>query len=200
MKLFRLVLSLILVAFLSGCLLCKVDYGDGWEADNMVGTVPVTGYTTPEERCALKHTQQAIWNVKNRDPAWHHLDPSLDRSFIFIRNPNDKTPEICEKCFFGLYDKKCADTWVDIPNVMKTTPTDPSKGYRGLSEPNIFVSRIPPVDVNNALMNLCAHEWGCHEAAFLQHGDKCTEITRVIQKEATALMSADEECSQYLGR
>jgi len=199
MKFLKSLLIIVVLMCLSGCLSCKIDYGKPWDPTDIVNGIPVIGPVTEIESCVLKHVQQAIVNVKRRYPQWAYINTQTTKPFMFIRSVNDKVPEMCEECFYGLYKKECGDTWGELPGVINIQESRPGNGFGGISLPHIMINRTPERNNFNDLMGLVAHEWGCHEAAVsYTHGELCTEITRLVQKEATGLMRSDPECSEFV--
>jgi len=193
--------SLICVAsiFISGCLLCKVDYGDPWPPTSMLGTIPVIGTVTPEEECVLQSTQDALVYIANNYPEHSNINVVSRKPFLFIRTVDDKTPKICERCMKGLYEKDCADSWGEIPDILGIPESHPGNGYGGLSIPNIMINRTPERNNINDLIGLIGHEWGCHEALQLyQHNDQCTIMSRLTISKTKEIMRANPDCSQYL--
>jgi len=198
MKLLKLLVLLSLLVF-AGCIACKVDYGDPWRATGLVHSIPVIGVVTEEENCALAYTYRALANVKAKYPRWHNIKMNDLKPVMFIRTIEDKTPEICKSCLFGLYDKDCANRWIDLPKVIGIPESRPGNGYGGLSLPHIMINRTPERSNMTDLLGLLSHEYGCHECAGIyEHNEDCKTIDRLVRNEARRLMSFNPNCAIYL--
>ena len=175
--------------------LCRLDL-ERWEPTNTVHGIGVVGECTLEEACALSAVKHALGRIKAEYPDWATIDPMERKGVLFVRSPEQRVPKMCKVCL-SIY-RKCAERWVDYPNIYSSEPKCPDQGYRGLCEDdgNLYVFHFQTgTDTFPKLLGVLSHEWACHEAARLDHGPECRVISLLTRKRALEFVKSLPECA-----
>jgi hypothetical protein len=195
----RILAILVACVVLLGCSeICKRDI-DRWSPSYKLEGIPIVGDASLEEECAILAVGRAIETIQSTEAKWKFLDPVERMGIIIVRDPNQKVPEMCRECL-KIIRYSCEDKWKDYPKLFDTKPRVPGEGFSGLCEKHIYVSRVGDRAKFSTLIGLLAHEWGCHEAADLDHGEACTEITRKIRTLAVKYVAGMPECEGFSSR